>query len=79
MLLLIAEYNFAKEKFLLQTFSNESPKIDYQWKIAKIYFARRHRIVSVKPITSSLKLHPSRCLVTVHGCNLAPLSDNCNV
>ena len=30
MLLLIAECNFTKKKFLLHTFSNKSSKIDYQ-------------------------------------------------
>ena len=78
MLLLIAECNFNKSKFLRQTFSNKSSKIDCQWNITITYFARLHRILSVKLFTNPLRFYPSRCLVPVHGCNLAILLDNCN-
>ena len=68
MSLLIAECYFTKNKFLLQTFSNKSSKIDYQWNIATTYFAKPHRRLSAKLYTNSLKFHLSRSLVPVHGC-----------
>ena len=49
MLLPIAEYNFTKKKFLLQTFSNKSSKINYKWNITIINFVRLHRIPAAKP------------------------------
>ena len=78
MLLLIAECNFTEDKFLLQTFSNKSSKIDYQWNITITYFARLHRILSAKLFTNPLRFHPSRRLVPVQGFNLALSPDKCN-
>ena len=72
MLLLIAECNFTKKKLLLQTFSNKSSKIDYQWNIAITYFVR---ILSGKLYTNFLNFYPSHRLVLVHGCNLALLAE----
>ena len=73
-LLLIAECSFIKKKFLLQTFSNKSSKIDYQWNIIITYFAKLYRILSAKLYTVPLKFHPLCRLVQVHGYNLALLA-----
>ena len=48
MLLLIAKCNFTKKKFLLQTFSNKSSKIDYQRNITITYYAKLHIILLAK-------------------------------
>ena len=78
MLLLIAECNFAKKKFLLQTFFNKASKIDYQRNITTTYSARPCRSLSAKLYNNPLKFHLSSRLVPVHGFNLALLPDNCD-
>ena len=77
MLFLIAECNFTKKKFLLQTFSSNSSKIDYQWNITT-YFTRPHGLTSAILYTNPLKFHLSRRLVPVSRYNLALLPDDCN-
>ena len=64
--MLIAECNFTKKTFLLQTFSNKSSKIDYQWNITTTHSARPHRLVSAKIYTTPLKFGTSaRMLIIV--------------
>ena len=67
MLLQIAEYNFTKKMFLLQTFSNKSSETDCQWKITTTYFTKTHTLFLVELFTNSLKFHLSCRLIPVHG------------
>ena len=75
-LLLMAECNFTKKKFLLQTFSNNPPRLTTNEHYNNLFCKASQNSFS-ETLYQPLKFHPSRRLVPVHGCNLTLSPDNC--
>ena len=54
----VAECNFTKNKFLIQTFSNKSSKTDYQWNVTITYFTKILQDCFSKSLYQSSKISP---------------------